>query len=145
MLCTMSTLLWIMCKTIKQLLQSTEVTQMHTQHKSLGLYRNEICWNFGYLRRESETHGTLSAEHALWFVWYTLLSFFFHEAQGQCTHTQNEKHKTLNSPCAHKGVSNKTFRTVRQATEQENGSHDISARRHWLHCPFNYQSEGKTI
>lgn len=25
-----------------------------------------------------------------------------------CAHTQNEKHKTLNSPCAHKGVSNTT-------------------------------------
>ena len=42
------------------------------------------------------------------------------------THTQNEKHKTRNGPCAHKGVSNKTGRAVRQAEEQETGSHDIS-------------------
>lgn len=34
--------------------------------------------------------------------------------------------KPLNSPCAHKGVANKTDRTVRQAGEQEHVSHDIS-------------------
>lgn len=45
------------------------------------------------------------------------------------THTHiNETCKTLNSPCAYKGVSNTTGRAVRQAGEQENGSHDISGQ-----------------
>lgn len=44
------------------------------------------------------------------------------------THT-NEKSKTLNSPCAHIGVSNKAGGAVRQAVEQENGSHDISGQK----------------
>lgn len=46
-----------------------------------------------------------------------------------CAHTQNGKHKTFNSPCANKGVPNKTGRPVRQAGEQENGSHDISGQK----------------
>lgn len=63
-----------------------------------------------WAQEESETHVTLSAELTL----YKFGASFscVQEAQRQYAHRQNEKHKTSNSPCTHKGVSNTTDRTT---------------------------------
>lgn len=108
------------CKQLQRIHRSHAMNRL----PSVMAGRHQICWGAGYLRAKEGIRNTLGSCWACILV-HLVQAFdsppkLLEDKAHRDTDTENQKHKTLNNPCAHKGVSNKTNRKTAPVTWADN-------------------------